>query len=84
MYENSNNRGTVGSGWTAGCIYRVRITLTTTGATYEIQGGREYPAIGGATWTNITPGTTSSATATLHAAAVAYANTAYVSDVRIV
>lgn len=84
IYENGTNRGTVGSGWTGGCIYRVRITMTTTGATYEIQGGREYPAIGSASWTTITPGTTSSATATMHAAASAWANTAYLSDMRIV
>lgn len=84
VYENGTNRGTVGSGWTAGCIYRVRITQTATGATYEIQGGREYPPIGSASWTNITPAGSSSATATLHAGAIAYANTAYISDMRVV
>lgn len=82
VYENGNARGTVGSGWTGGCIYRVRITLTSTGATYEIQGGAEYPAIGSASWANITPGTSSSATTNLQPAAAAYANTAYISDVR--
>lgn len=83
VYENNNNRGTVGSGWTNGGIYRIRITLTSTGATYEIQGGKEYPSLGGATWTNITPGTTSSSTTPLYPAASAWAQTSYISDVRI-
>lgn len=82
VYENGTGRGTVGSGWTGGCIYRVRITLTATGATYEIQGGKEYPVIGGGSWTNITPGTSASATTTLYPGATAYANNAYVSDFR--
>lgn len=83
IYENGTNRGTVGSGWTNGSIYRIRITLTSGGAVYEIQGGKEYPALGGSTWTTITPGTTSSATATLYPAASAWAQTSYISDVRV-
>lgn len=84
VYENGTARGTVGSGYTAGSVYRIRITANTGGsATYEIQGGKEYPAIGGATWTTITPGTTSSATSTLYATATAYAGSGYVGDFRV-
>lgn len=82
-YENATNRGTVGSGWTSGCIYRVRITQTATGATYEIQGGPEYPAIGSGSWTSVTPGTSSSGTVNMSPGAIAYANNAYISDVRV-
>jgi len=67
VFENGNSRGAVGSGWTKGHIYRVRITLAASSATYEIQGGTEYAQIGGSTWTNITPGTTSSSTTPLSA-----------------
>jgi hypothetical protein len=61
-FESGVSRGLVGAnpGYTEGHIYRVRITLTTTGATWEIQGGPEYGALGGSSWTDITPGTTSS------------------------
>jgi hypothetical protein len=45
-----------------GSAYRCRITLAATGATYEIQGGAEYPPIGGATWDDVTPGTTQGTT----------------------
>lgn len=84
VYENGTLRGTVGSGWTAGCIYRVRITLHSGGsATYEIQGGKEYPAIGGTSWAAITPGNTASVTNTLYPGAAAYAGKAYISDVRV-
>lgn len=85
ILENGTSRGNVGSGFTAGCIYRVRLTLAgAAGCTYEIQGGPEYPPIGGASWTNITPGTTSSVTATLRAGfAVNDANDNYIGDVRV-
>lgn len=83
IYENGTNRGTVGSGWTNGGIYRVRITVTSTGAKYEIQGGKEYPPIGSATWTNITPATTASSTATLYPGATAFGANSYISDVRV-
>ena len=67
VFENGTSRGGVGSGYVSGQIYRVRIrALSGGGATYEIQGGTVYPAIGGPTWQNITPGTTTSATNTLH------------------
>lgn len=83
--ENGNNRGGVGAGFTLGAIYRVRIrALSGGGATYEIQGGSEYNPIGSASWTNITPGTTSSATNTLYAAfSAAGEGNNYVSDVRV-
>lgn len=87
VFENGTSRGLVGAtqGWTALCLYRVRITLDGAGAaTYEIQGGTEHPAIGGATWTNVTPATTSSATATVHAGASAeQAHDHYISDPKL-
>lgn len=84
-YENGNARGTIGSGWTLGTVYRVRITLgASNNAKYEIQGGTQYAALGGSTWTDITPGTTSSTTTPLYAGVAAYeAAGGYVSDVRI-
>lgn len=65
-FEDGNSRGEVGA-WTKGYIYRVRITLGASDATYEIQGGPEYAALGGPTWTDITPGTSSSTTTPVHA-----------------
>lgn len=68
VFENGNDRGLVGTnpGYTEGYIYRVRITLgSSNNATYEIQGGTEYGALGGSSWTDITPGTTSSSTTPL-------------------
>lgn len=68
VFENGNSRGEVGNRYSAGQIYRVRITLgSSNNAKYEIQGGTEYAALGGSTWTDITPGTTSSSTTPLHA-----------------
>jgi len=66
-FELGVSRGLVGTnpGFTTGYIYRVRITLTTTGATWEIQGGTEYQPLGGSAWTDITPGTTSDTTTPL-------------------
>lgn len=85
IYENGTARGAVGSGYTVGAIYRVQITLNSSGAAlYEIQGGPEYPKIGGASWTNITPGTTSSASNTLTPGATMFANTSYISDFRVI
>jgi hypothetical protein len=86
IFENGNNRGTVGSGVYAGggAMYRVKITLSgASAATYAIQGGTEYPTVGGATWQDITPGTSSSATSTLRAGATAYSGTQYLGDMRI-
>lgn len=65
IFEDSNSRGTVGASYSLNTIYRVRITLGTSSATYEIQGGTQYAAMGGASWTDITPGTTSSTTTPL-------------------
>jgi hypothetical protein len=70
LWENGNSRSATNR-WSRNNIYRVRITLTATGATYEMQSSynSEYAQLGGNTWTNITPGTTSSPTTTLHAGA---------------
>lgn len=86
IFENGTSRGNVGSGWTGGAMYRIRITASSSGAaTYEIQGGPEYLPIGGATWSNITPGTSSSATNTLYAGAsqVTTGKTCYLGDIRM-
>lgn len=89
VYENGNSRGTVGTGATVRSVYRLRITCQgggTAAAKYEIQGGSQYATIGGATWTDITPGTTSSATTTLYAGVTANANTTdyvWVGDVKV-
>lgn len=85
VFENGTSRGNVGSGFTAGCTYRVRITLgASNDATYEIQGGPEYPVIGGTSWQDITPGTSSSTTTPLHAGATQLTNApCYVGDVKI-
>ena len=83
-FENSNDRGAVGSGFSAGVIYRIRITLgASNNATYEIQGGTQYAALGGSSWTDITPGTSSSSTTPLAAGFSVYGNTNYVGDVRL-
>lgn len=83
VFEGGTDRGAVGSGFTSGTIYRVRITLAASSATYEIQGGT-YGALGSASWTNITPGTSSNSTTPLHPGFSAYGtNTMYVSDVRV-
>lgn len=87
VYENGSDRGEVGSGITMGTVYRVRITLDFAGANsakYEIQGGA-YGALGSASWTDITPGTTSSSTTPLYVgAASALTNAFYISDVKVI
>lgn len=85
IFENSNSRGNVGTGYTLGYIYRVRITLGASSAAYAIQGGPEYAAIGGSTWSDITPGTTSSTTTPVYAGAVisTAVSNCYVGDVKV-
>lgn len=73
LREDANTRGPVGSGYTVGASYRLRITLDGSGgATYEIQGGPEYEPVGGSAWTDITPGTSASTTDPVHAGAVVH------------
>jgi hypothetical protein len=83
--ENGTTRSTLTTAWTAGSLYRVKIELHAGGgATYSIQGGSQYEAIGAATWDDITPGTSNSATNTLHPCFGAYgAHDYYVSDMRL-
>ena len=88
IFENSNNRGTVGSGWSFATIYRVRITLTGNAATYEIQGGSQYGKIGSNTWTTLTPGVSSSSSTTplsagFSTAAIASGFNVLVGDVKL-
>jgi hypothetical protein len=83
--ENGVNKAMYDAGWTIGGVYRVKIALHADGsATYSIQGGKEYPAIGGNTWHDITPGTSYSPDNSLHPSASAYgAYDYYISDVRV-
>lgn len=83
VFEDGNDRGSVGSGWSQRCTYRLRLTLENNAAKYEIQGGTEYPPIGSDVWEDITPGTTSSSTTPLHAGATAYGEDQWVSDIRV-
>jgi hypothetical protein len=60
------------AGWTDGAIYRVRITIDTPNTkpnlnTERDRGGPKYASLGGGTWSNITPGMTSSSTTLLAA-----------------
>lgn len=80
IFENGNFRGNVGSGFTPGTLYRVRITIGTTNAVYQIQGGA-YGTLGSASWTNITPGTTSSSTDPVYAAAASELSLSYVDSI---
>lgn len=86
VFENGSGRGAVGSGYSLGGIYRVRITLgASNNATYEIQGLPQYPPIGDASWQDITPGTSSSSTTPLAVgAAIETAVDAYISDMRVI
>jgi len=83
VYENGVNRGTVAS-YTEGAIYRIRITLTSTGAKYEMQGGIGFPSIGSNLWTDVTPSITSSPTSSLTVGASAWANESYISDMKVI
>lgn len=84
VFEAGVSRGVVGAGYTPGSIYRVRITLGASNAAYAIQGGPEYGAIGSASWTDITPGTTSNSTTPLYAGIVVQtAQANYISDVKL-
>lgn len=83
VYENSNDRGVVGSGFSIGNLYRIRITLGASSAAYAIQGGTQYAALGGSTWTDITPGTTSSSTTPVYPGLTVYTGQFYAGDVRV-
>jgi hypothetical protein len=84
VFENSTSRGVVGT-WENNRLYRVRITLNgASAATYEIQGGA-FGKIGSASWSDITPGTSSSATTPLHAGVAINTNVSdwFVGDVKV-
>jgi hypothetical protein len=80
IYEDGALRATVGA-WDTQITYRVRITLTTTGAIYEIQGGDFGPI--GSSWTTLDPVTSSSADATLYPGTSVYGGRCYLSDFRV-
>lgn len=83
-FENGNNRGVVGSGVTDRALYRLRITLGSgDAAVWEIQGGPEYDQFGGASWTDITPGTTSSSTSPQCIGATIHTGFVHLSDARM-
>ncbi len=86
VFENGTSRGSVGSGWTGGTTYRVRITLGASNtAVYEIQStDGVYAALGGTSWTTLSPSSTSSSTTPLHAGVTKLSSDpCYVSDVKI-
>lgn len=84
IYENGLHRGVVAN-YTVGGIYRVRITTHLDGsATYEIQGGKEYPPIRSDVWKDITPSVSYSPIDLLRIGfSQQRATSAYVSDVRV-
>lgn len=86
IFENGTSRGVIGA-YAEGNMYRVRITVGAgnANATYEIQGGA-FAALGSGSWSSLTPVTSSSATANLHAGVTALDNKSvpdYVGDVRL-
>lgn len=83
--SGGSSLGAVGSGWTENCVYRLRFQVQPGGGCiYSVQGGTQYPAIGSASWTTLTPGTPSAASAaTLYAGASAYSGPNFVSDFRV-
>jgi hypothetical protein len=84
VFEDGNSREVIGSGYTNGCVYRIKITLNGNAAVYAIQGGSEYGALGSTSWTTITPGTTFSSTTPLYAGVSSgQTGTMYIGDVRI-
>jgi hypothetical protein len=86
VFENGNNRGAVGAAYTQGYAYRVRITLTAIGATYEIQGGPEYAGIGSTTWTTLNPTSSASPNTALYPGAAVLEvmnDCVHVGDIRV-
>lgn len=83
ILENGNVLNTTYT-YTPGMTYRVRVTPNTaSGAVYEIQGGSEYGALGGTSWTNITPTGSSASTSTLYPMISAFDKTIWASDVKV-
>ena len=85
IFENGTSRGSPGAGYSFNTPYRVRITLDGLGgAVYEIQGGTQYEPIGGSVWSDITPGTSASSTATVYAGVtVQQGPTCFVGDIKV-
>jgi len=82
VFEDGNDRGQPGTHtWVRHATYRIKIVPSSggTGATYSIQGGT-MAALGSASWTDITPGTSSSAVNTFHPAAMAYQGKWWIGD----
>jgi hypothetical protein len=73
---------TTGLTYTAGCSYRIRITLNTIGAIYEMQGGTEFPSIGGSYWTRISVSSTGTSSP-LYPGASAFAKIIWASDIKV-
>jgi hypothetical protein len=83
VHEAGAFRSIVGNHYSAGSTYRIRITLGANNAAYAIQGLPEYNPIGSASWTDITPGVTSSSVTPLHpGATINSAVSVFVGDVR--
>lgn len=85
VYESGVSRGEVGSGFTSGGIYRVKISLSPSGAEYFVQGGAQYPDLGSDQWTNITPTVSAGASSQLYLGASQFsAIDCYLSDFRVI
>jgi hypothetical protein len=82
IFEGGAKISTSGT-YSGNSIYRFQITLQSSGAIYRVQGGVEYSGIGGTTWTNLTPTSSSSTTTPVFAAIASFSGLPYVSDVRI-
>lgn len=78
VYENGTLKASVGK-WVPGTLYRIRITLTDTGAVYQMQSGG---AIDSDVWTTLAINS-SSPTAYLTPGATQWAGTSYLSDFRV-
>lgn len=84
IYEDGVKRSDVGTGYSDGCIYRVKLTLGVDGSSkYLIQGGLEYPELGSDNWYDITPLNSHSETLELSPSATAYKGQGYISDIRV-
>lgn len=85
IVENGSAVLTINSAVTVNAIYRFKIVAKADGtARYFIQGGPEYPTIGGATWDDISPVTPGVVPNNdLYPAMSAFAGTAFVSDLRV-
>ena len=82
ILENGNQYNT-GVSYHEGSSYRIKIVLKTTGATYLIQGGQNFPSIGSSDWEDLTPVESVATTSTLYAGLFTFDKNMWASDVKI-